>query len=279
MSNKTIKILALPALIALLSFTISYNATPVGIEPCYIENTTFKVGETISYKVYYNWNFVWIPAGEVTFKIGEDNDQFKMTAVGKTYKSYEWFFKLDDKYQTQIDKHSMLPTVFERNVNEGKIKFYEKVVFDQTNRSATTYYGENQSQTKSVVKKLDCCMHDMMSILYFTRNIDYSQYKVNAELPVKIFLDKDVWPLKVKYKGTVEKLKLHGQDTRFNAIKFMPEVVAGNVFKENTAMSVYVSNDKNRIPLLIESPVSVGSIKAVLKDYSGLRHELSAKIN
>ncbi len=80
-------------------------------------------------------------------------------------------------------------------------------------------------------------------------------------------------------KGTVEKLKLHGQDTRFNAIKFMPEVVAGNVFKENTAMSVYVSNDKNRIPLLIESPVSVGSIKAVLKDYSGLRHELSAKIN
>jgi methylaspartate ammonia-lyase len=44
-------------------------------------------------------------------------------------------------------------------------------------------------------------------------------------------------------------------------------------------MTVYVSNDKNRIPLLIESPVSVGSIKAVLKDYSGLRHELSSKIN
>ena len=58
----------------------------------------------------------------------------------------------------------------------------------------------------------------------------------------------------------------------------MPQVVAGNVFKENTAMSVYVSNDGNKIPILIESPVSVGSIKAVLKDYNGLRHNFDSKV-
>lgn len=279
MKNRLLKWLSLPVICILFSFENSNVLTQkVQIEPCYIENTTFKGGETITYKVYYNWNFIWLSAGEVTFNINDMGNQYKMTAVGKTYKSYEWFFKLDDKYMTNIDKNSMLPTVFERNVSEGKVKFYEKIVFDQTNRTTTSYYGDNEFNTKTLVKKMDGCMHDMMSILYFTRNIDYSKVGVNSEIPIKIFLDKEVWPLKFKYKGEVKNLSIHGTKSKYNTLKFMPQVVAGNVFKENTAMSVYVSNDGNKIPILIESPVSVGSIKAVLKDYNGLRHNFDSKV-
>ncbi|MBK8720933.1 MAG: DUF3108 domain-containing protein [Saprospiraceae bacterium] len=279
MRNKILRWMCFPIVCLFFSFADSnVHTNTVQIEPCYIENTTFKGGETITYKVYYNWNFIWLSAGEVTFNINDLGNQYKMTAVGKTYKSYEWFFKLDDKYVSNIDKNSMLPTVFERNVNEGKVKFYEKIVFDQGNRSATTYYGENENSTKTLVKKMDGCMHDMMSILYFTRNIDYKKMTVNSEVPIKIFLDKETWPLKIKYKGEVNNIKLHGTDAKYNALKFMPQVVAGNVFKENTAMSVYVSNDGNKIPILIESPVSVGSIKAVLKNYSGLRHNFDSKM-
>nr|MBP6540568.1 DUF3108 domain-containing protein [Saprospiraceae bacterium] len=44
-------------------------------------------------------------------------------------------------------------------------------------------------------------------------------------------------------------------------------------------MHVWVSNDGNKLPLLIESPLSVGSAKAVLKSYSGLRHPFVLKRN
>ncbi len=248
-----------------------------GSELCYIENKTFKGGEELTYKVYYNWNFIWLAAGEVTFKVNDLGQTYVIKADGNTYNSYEWFFKLDDHYSTTLDKNSMLPTVFERDVNEGKVRFYEKIVFDQTNRTATTYHGDNSINTKKYIKSLDGCMHDMMSILYYTRNLDFDAYKANENIGVKIFLDREIWPLNVQYKGRNSNLKLHGQSGQYNSIKFKTQVVAGNVFKENTSMSVYVSDDSNRIPLLIESPVSVGSIKAVLKNYKGLKYDFEAK--
>ncbi|MCY7327202.1 MAG: DUF3108 domain-containing protein, partial [Saprospiraceae bacterium] len=63
----------------------------------------------------------------------------------------------------------------------------------------------------------------------------------------------------------------------YNTLKFQPDVIAGNVFKEGEGMSVWVSDDQNRIPLLIESPVSVGSVKMVLKEYWGLKYDFTAK--
>jgi methylaspartate ammonia-lyase len=56
-------------------------------------------------------------------------------------------------------------------------------------------------------------------------------------------------------------------------------VIQGNVFPDNAEVNMWVTNDDNRVPLEIESPVSVGSVKAILKDYSGLRHEMKAKVN
>ena len=64
---------------------------------------------------------------------------------------------------------------------------------------------------------------------------------------------------------------------RYRTHKFSPELIAGDVFKKGDEMTVYVSQDENKIPLLIESPVSVGSIKVVLKSYKGLKYDFTAK--
>jgi hypothetical protein len=56
-----------------------------------------------------------------------------------------------------------------------------------------------------------------------------------------------------------------------------PQVVSGHFFDKDTRMDIYLSADKNRIPLMIESPVSVGKVKAVLVDYKGLKYPLTCK--
>jgi len=89
-------------------------------------------------------------------------------------------------------------------------------------------------------------------------------------------MDKEVWPLKVRYKGEEADKKIKGLG-RFDTMIFSPEVILGEVFTEQSKMNVWVTNDFNRVPLLIESPVSVGSVKAVLKSYEGLKYHMTAK--
>ena len=100
--------------------------------------------------------------------------------------------------------------------------------------------------------------------------------EVGQHIPIKIFMDKEIWPLKIQYRGREDRTKVKGQG-RFKTIKFGPEVIEGYVFKKDTQMNVWVSDDQNKIPLLIESPLSVGSIKAVLKSYKGLKYEFTAE--
>ncbi len=246
------------------------------IEPCFMENKTFQGGEEITYKLYYNWGIMWLSAGEVSFKVNDMGSQYHVAVAGRTYKSYEWFFKVRDYYDTYIDKNSLLPKTAIRNVREGKYRLYDEITFDQENKKASSLRGKTKDVATKKNYNLGECMHDMLSVIYYSRNIDFESYKEGEEFPVKIFMDKEVWPLNVKYKGKQSRKKVKGKG-RFNTIKFSPQVVSGRVFKEGEEMMVYVSDDKNRIPLLIESPVSVGSVKAVLKNYKGLKYNMTAK--
>lgn len=247
------------------------------VSPCSIYNQSFQHGETITYKLYYNWNFVWLAAGEVTFRVREKDDQYHLSAYGSTYKSYEWFYKVRDKYDTYVDKKTLLPVISIRDVQEGKYRLYDKVTFDQGRAKAYSMRGKSKETAEMSEYNIDNCMHDILSIIYYTRNIEFGDYQSGAKIPVKIFMDKEVWPLKVEYQGKEENVKVKGLG-RFNTIRFSPEVISGYVFGEGgAAMNVWASDDKNKIPLIIESPVSVGSVKAVLKEYNGLRYDLSSE--
>lgn len=249
----------------------------VPYEPCRMENNTFEDGEEIVYKIYYNWNFVWLAAGEVKFKVEDLGNRYHLSAHGRTYKSYEWFFTVRDYYDTYIDKETLLPYISIRNVREGGYRLYDAVTFDPNRNVAISNRGKSREVAKPTEYSVDNCMHDILSIMYYTRNIDFNHLNEGAQLPIKIFMDKETWPLKVKYKGKDAEKKIKGQG-KFRTHKFSPEVIVGEVFKEDSQMSVWVSDDQNKIPLLIESPVSVGSVKVVLKSYKGLKYDFDAQI-
>ncbi len=254
------------------------TAEQISYEPCRMENNTFEDGEEIVYKLYYNWNFVWLAAGEVTFKVKDLGNKYHLSAHGRTYKSYEWFFTVRDYYDTYIDKETLLPYISIRNVREGGYRLYDAVTFDPNRNVAISNRGKSREVAKPTEYSVDNCMHDILSIIYYTRNIDFNHLNEGAQLPIKIFMDKETWPLKVKYKGkeSGKKIKGHG---KFRTHRFTPEVIVGDVFKEDSQMSVWVSDDQNKIPLLIESPVSVGSVKVVLKSYKGLKYDFDAQID
>lgn len=238
-----------------------------------IENNAFQGGEQLVYKLYYNWKFVWIPAGEVKFDVVENENNFEVFVTGKTYESYNSFFEVDDKFYSKMDKETLLPTDFLRDIKEGSYFKYDSISFDQKSYNANTYHGKTKETAKVEEWDLGECMQDMVSILYHVRNFDFESKKKGHRFPVKIFFDKEIFDLDVEYKGVKKKKKIKGLG-KFDTYEFSPEVVAGEVFDEDTRMKIWVSRDGNKIPLQIESPVSIGSVKAVLKSYDGLKYPL-----
>ena len=253
------------------------KAASTATETCLnVENNAFQSGEELTYKIYYNLNFVWIPAGEVTFNVSEMGEQYHFSAEGQTYSSYEWFYKAYNKLDSYVDKTTFLPQTSLRSVRENRYKVFDKVQYDQKNRIANFERGDTKEEIKvRGSKKLDDCMHDMLSAIYYSRTIDYANAKTGQDFPMKVFLDEETYSLKYRYMGNEDK-NIRGIG-KYSTIKIVPQVVAGNVFNENSQMKIWASNDANRLPLMIESPVSVGSVKVVLKSYKGLKYPLSSK--
>ncbi len=245
---------------------------------CGIRNTTFDAGEEIVYKLYYNWNFVWLPAGEVTFRVHDLPNQYRVTVRGRTYPSYEWFYKVTDNYESYLDKETLLPQIHIKDIHEGGYEKYDRTTFYQDEQRIVSHRGRTRSDTKPKYMDVDPCMHDLISIIYFARNLNYDRLRKNQEIPIKILMDQEMHPLKIRYLGPEEDVKIKGSGT-YNTLRFSPQLITGELFKEGDEMQIYVSNDQNKIPLMIESPVTVGSVKAVLHSYNGLRYPMQAKID
>jgi hypothetical protein len=159
---------------------------------CHMKNNTFKDGETITYKLYYHLAPMWLAAGEVTFKVEEIGNQYHLSAEGTTYSFYEWFFKVRDYYDSYVDKNTLLPSLSIRKIQEGKYTLYDKIYFDQEGRKAISDRGRTIESTKRKEYELENCMHDMLSIIYYSRNLDFESYRPGHKFPVTIFMDEKI---------------------------------------------------------------------------------------
>src|SRR5690606_12641754 len=113
------------------------------------------------------------------------------------------------------------------------------------------------------------CTQDILSAIFYARNIDYSKYKPGAKIPFTLFLDEQVYELYIQYLG---KEKIKTRYGTFNTIKISPLLIEGTIFKGGDEMMIWVTDDKNHIPVRVSSPIIVGSIKVDLMGYSNLRN-------
>ncbi len=261
------------------AFIENYTPKPQNSTDCGLKNTTFQKGEKLVYKIYYNLNFVWVPAGEASFLVEEDEHQYHFIAKGKTYPSYEWFYKVRDDYDSWVDKNTLFPTFSTRSIREGGYSNYEKVLYDQSGRKTKVWRAKKKNDPETETDHtIQDCVHDLASVMFYLRNIDFSDKKPGFATPIRVYLDKEEYPLSLIFQGKKAKKKVHSMG-HYRCLQFEPQVIAGNVFKAGDKMQVWVSDDENKVPLLIESPISVGSVKMVLKSYEGLRFPFTAKID
>jgi hypothetical protein len=244
---------------------------------CSIENTTFKDGEKLVFKAFYNWKFIWVPAGEAEFYMKENANDFEVKVYAKTYPGYDDFFRVRDYFYSKIDKRTLYPKTFLRIVEEGDYRKFDSISFDQNFGKAYSFCGKTRSTAVRKTLPYDECMHDLLSVFYFLRNLNVEAYKKGSFVPTKLLIDEEMYNIKVRYEGKEPKKSIKDLGT-YKTIKVVPDLLVGNVFKEGDKMNVWVTDDANKIPLLIESPLRIGSAKVILKSHSNLRHPITAKV-
>lgn len=250
-------------------------------EKCVQANFAFRPGEEVEYTVYYNWGFLWVNAGLVTFNVHErfyrNRPVYHFDSYGTTHRKYDWIFKVRDRFQSYVDKETFRPLWYEMDTYEGG--FVARDVYhyfpERDIVVTTTENSDRPRQTDTL--KIEPCSFDVITAIYVARNIDFSAFGVNETIPFSILIGNELFDLSPRYLGR-ETIKTREGET-YDCIKFSVELVEGFIFKPGDEMFVWVTNDSNRVPVLVEAQIRVGSVKAMLKSYRGLKNPVSAKIN
>jgi len=266
-------------LLLIFLFAFLYGSTQ-SHSGCNIVNNAFKSGETLVYEMSYTWFLVWTDVGEVKFTVNSDKrfgkEHLHLKAVGKSYTFYDWFFKVRDLYESWVDPRTLEPLYFNRDIYEGGFTKENEYNFNWNKNELSVRVRRKQGANRFDTLKIDKCTYDVVTAIYVARNLDFSNVKPGKVFPVKAIMDEKVYDVGYRFLGKEEK-KI-ADIGLFKCLKFQVDVVAGDIFKGDQKIYVWVTDDNNKVPVFIESPIIVGKVMARLKSLSGLKHPLNSKI-
>ena len=230
--------------------------------------SAFKEGEWFEFEMSYSG---FLKAGTATLELNEASYKGKPVyhVVGKGWTSglISLFFKVDDHYESYFDKTTGLPYKFIRQIDEGGHTKDVEIEFDHPNNKVNVKNNKHNTLEAFATEK---DIQDMVSAFYYLRNnYDTDDIKEGDVVSLNMFFDEENYKFRLKFLGRETIRKFGG---KIKTLKFRPYVMAGRVFKEQESLTLWVSADENKIPLKIKADLAVGSLRASLEKYKGLKH-------
>ncbi|QNL52428.1 DUF3108 domain-containing protein [Olivibacter sp. SDN3] len=231
----------------------------------YLKTSVFEPGEELTYKLKYGF----ISAAEGVLKVMpsdltfEGKPTYHLNAVGKTSKAFSVFYNIRDQYDSYIDQQTYLPYFFSEDIREGKYRRNDKIRFYQHKKKIEATRGNfdaKESQT-----------FDLLSAYYFSRALDLTNIKEGQSFKISYFLKDTVTYLDITYLG---KENIKTALGTLKCLKFSPSLEPGRVFKKNSKLYLWVTDDGNRIPVKAQVDILIGSVTLELTNVKGLKHPL-----
>jgi hypothetical protein len=244
----------------LLLFTLFFLTATFSQE----KKHAFKSGEWLRYKMSYSG---FLRAGSAILEVEEKEYNgkkvFHTKGTGWTSGMIKWFFEVDDKYESYFDKDTIKPYLFKRKIDEGGYKKHRITSFNYESKKAYVQDFKLQKDTSVAFTNVQ----DMLSSFYFLRNIDATNLKKGDEIKLDMFLDSQVYPFKLLFLG---REVIRTDFGKVNSLVFRPLVQSGRIFKEQESVTIWITDDANKIPIKMKASLSVGSLRAELEEYKGL---------
>ena len=228
-------------------------------------NVPFRRGEKLVYKVYFR-SFITgkVTAGDITMEVKNTirkfngRDTYHLECIGRSRGTFNWFMKIEDKFESYLDEKLLMPWFFSRRIREGHYKKDEDVEF---------FPNQNLAISPKAVKKTPPMIQDILSAYYYTRTTNFTKLKPGEDFSVSVYFDDSVFISKIVcYNRQVVQTRFGS----FNCVSFRPMVMPGNVFNNRYPMTVWVTDDENKIPVLLRSALNLGRVEIELVGISGL---------
>lgn len=262
------------AIVTLSVLTMASYAGGQGDKPSKVENNAFKAGEYVEYRVHYGAVTAGIAKMEVREKPVTINGRecYHMVGQGISSKTFSLFYRVNDRYETFVDRETLVPHKFKRKIEEGSFKHYSEVRFDRENNKA---YERQSNKEHTASYDVPSSIQDVMSAFYFARTQDYTDAKPGDIYKFQNFIDRKVFDLEVKFLG-LEVIEIG--NIKYRTVKLEPLVREGGLFQHEGSLILWISDDENRIPIRIESGLVIGSIQVDFKKARNLKHPLTARV-
>jgi hypothetical protein len=234
-----------------------------------IDETAFKPGEALKYKLKYGI----FTAAEANIRVEESplkfegNPVYHIIAEGKTAGTFDLLYKVRNRYETYINENTLLPYFYAENRRESSFRHSDNVTFNRDNNTIKAAKG---------VFPFTGDVFDFVSAYYFARCIDVSKLHIGEKLDLQYFLEDGVHVLSITYLG---KERVKCSMGTFNCLKFNPTIIPGRIFRKDSKLYLWITDDKNRIPVRAHVELIVGSLTMDLASAGGLKYPLNPVSN
>lgn len=247
------------------------------------QKRAFKGGEELRYVAEYKVGLFNVDIAMIDFTVTEElhrggRPSYKVNALAQVMPQYRYFFDMRDDYYVWLDKTTLKPFYFENFIKEGSYTLESNYVYDWGKMKVSTY--ENRPVWDAPKRRefdLFPSSLDALSLFYNLRTLPIEKMKVNVPDTLEVVFANKIRRVAYRFVGR-EEFKIKGQG-KFKSLKFKCQLAdnSGVSFEDGSEFTLWLSDDNNRIPLYIETPIKVGSVRARLVDYRGLVEPLNKK--
>lgn len=226
----------------------------------------FQEGEVLQYKLKYGI----LTAAEATVKVlptdlkFDNRPTYQLSVDVKSSGTFDVFYKIRDHYDSYIDKATLTPYFYQENVREGSYRRQDKARFYQEGQKVVSNRGTFKTPTTQTF--------DLFSSYYFARSLDLSKIKIGDEFTLYYFLGDEINDLKIEYVGKEVVKSTLGN---IRCLKFSPSISPGRVFRKDSRLYLWITDDGNRVPVKARVEIVVGSATLELKSAAGLKYPLA----
>jgi hypothetical protein len=226
----------------------------VGLAAAAWATVPFEVGEKLTFDIRYEF----VKAGEATLAVeeitpcGDQSTCYRMVSEARSTMPFSLIFEVSDKVESFVNVDSLYTLRYVKTLKEGNYEAYESVDFDQVRHTATYPGGE--------VIEIPPRVQDVLSSLYYIRTMDL---QVGRSVYIDNHADEKNYPLEVKVLR-IEKIKVPAGT--YECYVLEPILLASGIFQHKGRLTVWLSTDSRRIPVMMKSKILIGAINAVLTD-------------
>lgn len=221
-------------------------------------------GEVLEYEIGYGF----LNAGEASLitRPGPDTNKLEFLTLARNNGFFESIYPVRDTIVTKVEIPRLIPSYFRKVVHEGSFHSKSQILFD--NKAGRALLSDTVFESDGRVRRsfdttvtIEGIYHCIISAFYQVRAMYLEPGKVGYFSAVSG---------KKKYKM---KILCHRRETitvqggTFPCLVVEPILEGDGIFQAKGSLTIWLSDDFRRLPVLMKSKIAVGSIRAELKSF------------